>query len=95
LDDFIVNQVNNFLGGKSFEDFLIKHIKNILSRFFELESDGTLRIKRNLIVEGNCDTKGIITACGAFVGFKENLRLTSSTLKMSLITINPRHKLQI
>jgi hypothetical protein len=71
LDDFIVNQVNNFLGGKSFEDFLIKHIKNILSRFFELESDGTLRIKGNLVVEGNCDTKGIITACGGFVDSNE------------------------
>ena len=71
LDDFIINQVNNFLGGKSFEDFLIKHIKNMLSRFFEIESDGTLRIKGNLVVEGNCDTKGIITACGGFVDSNE------------------------
>ena len=71
LDDFIINQVNNFLGGKSFEDFLIKHIKNILSRFFELESDGTLRIKGNLTVEGNCEAKGIITACGGFVDSNE------------------------
>ena len=57
LADFIVNQVNNFLDGKSFEDFLIKHIKNIVSRFFELESDGTLRNKGNLVVEGNCMQK--------------------------------------
>ena len=36
LDDFTMNQVNNFLGGKSFEDFLIKPIKTLLSRCFEL-----------------------------------------------------------
>lgn len=50
---------------------MIKHIQNILSRFFEIESDGTLRIKGNLVVEGNCDTKGIITACGGFVDSNE------------------------
>ena len=55
----------------SHEDFLVKHIKKILFRFFELESDGTLRIKGNLTVEGNCDTKGIITACGGFVDSNE------------------------
>ena len=61
MDDIIVNQVNNFLGGKSCEDFLMKHIKNILSRSFEVETDGTLRIKGNLVVEGDCDTKRMIT----------------------------------
>ena len=71
MDDFIVNQANHVLGGKSFDDFLIKHIKNILSRFAELESGGTLRTKGNLVVEGNCDTKGIITACGGFVDSNE------------------------
>ena len=50
---------------------MFKHIKNISSRFFELESDGTLRIKGNLTVEGNCDTKGIITTCGGFVDSNE------------------------
>ena len=71
LDDFIINQVNNFLDGKSFEDYLIKRIKKILSRFFDLEADGTLRIKGNLVVEGNCEAKGIITACGGFVDSNE------------------------
>ena len=71
MGDSILNQVNTFLGGKSFEDLLIKHIKHILSRFFELESGGTLRIQGNLIVEGNCEAKGIITACGGFVDSNE------------------------
>ena len=42
-----------------------------MSRFFDIESDGTLRIKGNLTVEGNCDTKGIITACGGSVDSTE------------------------
>ena len=42
-----------------------------MSRLFELESAGTLRIKRNLVVEDNCDTKGIITTCGGFVDSNE------------------------
>jgi len=71
LDDFIINQVNHFLGGKSFEDFLIKTYQEYIVKILELESDGTLRIKGNLVVEGNCDTKGIITACGGFVDSNE------------------------
>ena len=71
LDDFIINQVHNFLDGKSFGDFLIMRIKKMLTRFFDLEADGTLRIKGNLIVEGNCEAKGIITACGGFVDSNE------------------------
>ena len=43
----------------------------MLTRFFDREADGTLKIKGNLTVEGNCEAKRIITACGGFLDSNE------------------------